>query len=205
MKTLLYLISAILLTACPKEKSTAVTMNTTTVKTGKTTSNSKKSKPYIKITFNDGLFKGTHTFMPPKGDYLSQINVEFYNGVTSLGSSKIITENGIQIHNISRGFLGEAKVGSHTTKKYTAGCGHLNFIDLKNNQSYKRIDGDFTGCTETEITKVTPWEKGTVKFRRQVAGKFSDTVTFEVTKDDDTKETFTTKVTVEFLANQSKF
>lgn len=191
------------MSACPKDKAPESIAKTTST-TESSSENIAKKKPYIKITFEGGPFQGTHTFMPPKGDYLSQINVGYHDGVSTLNSSKIVSESGIQIHTISRGFMGDASVGNQTTKKYTEGCGHLNFIDLKNNQTYKRIDGDFTGCSTTQITQVTPWKKSTVKYRRKVAGKFSDNITFEITNDDGSKETIHTKVTVEFLANQSK-
>lgn len=166
--------------------------------------NAQKPKHYIKITFKDGFFKGTHLFTPPKGDYLSQINMETFKDVSSLKANKLVAENGIQIHTISRGFLGDVQLGTYTTKKYTAGCGHLNFIDLKNNQPYKRIDGDFTKCTPTKITNLSPWKKGIVKSRRKVTGTFTDTITFVITNDDGSKTTTTAEVTVEFVANQSK-
>ncbi|CAL2088985.1 hypothetical protein [Tenacibaculum sp. 190524A05c] len=203
MKTIIYLFSLILLSSCPKDKAPESIAKTSS-KTGNAIDNIAKKKPYIKITFEGGPFQGTHIFTPAKGDYLSQINVGYHDGVSTLNSSKIVSENGIQIHTISRGFMGDASVGNQTTKKYTEGCGHLNFIDLKNNQAYKRIDGNFTGCSTTQITQVTPWKKGTVKFRRKVAGKFSDNISFEITNDDGSQEIIQTKVRVEFLANQSK-
>lgn len=163
-----------------------------------------KPKHYIEITIKDGLFKGTHLFAPPKGDYTSQINVKTFDGVSTLSANKLIANNGFQIHNISRGFLGDIKVGTHKTKKYTAGCGHLNFIDLLNNQTYKRVDGDFTGCSTTEITNLTSWKKSVVKSRRKVTGTFTDKITFIITKDDGSKETISTEATITFVANQSK-
>lgn len=189
MKAVLYVLGVMLLMIYPKEEFKI----------------SKNLKPYIKISFKNGPFKGTHIFKPAKGDYLSQINLGFHDKVSQISANKIISEEGIQIHNFSRSFLGEAKVGNQTTKKYTSGCGHLNFIDFKNNQKYKRIDGDFTGCTKTKITKVTPWKKSVVKFRRKVTGTFTDSIKFKITNDDGSEETIITEVTIEFLANQSKF
>lgn len=163
-----------------------------------------KPKHYIEITIKDGLFKGTHLFVPPKGDYTSQINIKTFNGVSTLSANKLIADNGTQIHNISRGFLGDVKVGTHKTKKYTAGCGHLNFIDLQNKQPYKRVNGYFTGCSSTKITNLTSWKKGVVKSRRKVTGTFADAITFIITKDNGSKETINTEATITFVANQSK-
>lgn len=163
-----------------------------------------KKEYFLEITFNDGEFKGTHIFTAEKGNYLSQINLEYHKGVSNLNASKLVDEKGLQIHYINRHFLGEAKKGSHKAKKYTSGCGSLNFIDLKNNQSYKKIEGDFIGCTSTKITSVGPWKKSYVKSRRTVSGSFTDTVSFEYKMDDGTKKTIITNVTVKFTAKESR-
>ena len=163
-----------------------------------------KKAHFITITFKEGNFKGTHTFYPEKGNYASQINLEFFNGSSNLNASKIVAKNGLQIHYINRHFLGEATVGSHKAKKHTSGCGSLNFIDLKNIKPYKRINGDFSGCTNTKITKVGAWKKGVVKRRRTVSGSFSDMVTFEYRMDDGTKKIIKTKVEVNFNVRESR-
>lgn len=163
-----------------------------------------KQKYFIEITFKDGDFKGTHVFTPEKGNYLSQINLEFFDGYSNLNASKLVAENGLQIHYINRTFLGEAKRGTHKTKNFTKGCGSLNFIDLKNKQPYKKINGDFTSCTSTKITEVSSWKKSYVKSKRNVSGSFSDTVTFEYRMDDGSKKTTTAKVVVKFTARESR-
>ena len=165
---------------------------------------SQKNKYYLEITFKEGDFKGTHVFTPEKGNYASQINLEFHEGVSNLNASKLVAKNGLQIHYINRHFLGEASKGSHKAKKHTSGCGSLNFIDLKNNQPYKKINGDFTGCTDTKITNVGSWKKSYVKSRRNVSGNFSDTVSLEYRMDDGSKKTMTTEVTVNFVVRESR-
>jgi hypothetical protein len=204
MKTLIYLAAFILLSTCSKEE-TPKTAQNTKQNTEHTTSINSKTKPYIKLTFKDGILKGTHYFSPPKGNYLSQVNIGFHENVSTLNSSKIITANGLQIHTISRAFEGEVAQKKHMAKRYTEGCGNLNFIDLENKQPFKRIDGVFTGCSTTEIVNISPWKKGVVKYRRKIFGKFTDTVQLVITKKDASKETITTVVEGEFLANQSKF
>lgn len=164
----------------------------------------KQPKYFIKVTFEKGPLKGTHIFTPEKGNYLSQINLEFFKGVSKLNASKLTSERGFQIHYITRSFIGEAKKGEQQAKKYTSGCGSFNFIDIKNNQSYKRIDGDFTGCTNTNITKVGTWRKTVYKSKRDVSGSFSDILTMKVRMDDGTEKTIESKVTVEFTARESR-
>lgn len=166
--------------------------------------NAQSKDVFIEVTFSSGPFAGTHKFTPEKGNYLSQINLEFFDGYSNLNASKLIAENGIQIHYINRTFLGEASKGKHKAKNFTEGCGHFNFIDQKNEQSYKRIDGDFTGCLETSITEVTPWKDGIIKKRRVVSGQFTDTVQFEYTMDDGSEKTEIVEVTVNFMANESR-
>ena len=165
---------------------------------------SQKSKYFLEITFKEGDFKGTHVFTPEKGNYASQINLEFHKGVSNLNASKLVSEKGIQIHYFTKHFLGEATKGIHQSKKYTSGCGNLNFIDLKNNQPYKRINGDFIGCTETKITKVGGWKKSYIKSRREISGSFSDTVSFEYRMDNGSKKVLTTEVTVKFTVRESR-
>lgn len=159
---------------------------------------------FITITFESGPLQGTHTFYPEKGNYLSQANLEFFKGSSNVNASKLITEDGFQIHYINRHFMGEASKGTHNTKEFTSGCGSINFIDLNNTKSYKRIDGDFTGCTSTTITSVSDWKDGIVKKRRTVSGNFEDTVTLKIRMDDDTEKTIETKVKVEFRVNESR-
>lgn len=165
-----------------------------------------QSKPtyYIKITFDDGPLKGTHVFTPEKGNYLSQINLELFEGVSKLNASKLTSNDGFQIHYISRPFQGEARIGDHPAKEYTEGCGKLNFIDLKNNQSYKRINGDFKGCTPTNINGVGSWKKTVYKSKRSISGRFSDTIELEIIMDDGSKKVVKTKVSVEFSARESR-
>lgn len=163
-----------------------------------------QKKYFLEITFYDGDFKGTHIFYPEKGNYMSQINLGYFEGVSKLNASKLVTDNGMQIHYINRHFKGEATLGKHNAKKYTSGCGSFNFIDLKNNQPYKKIDGDFSGCTSTTITKVNNWKKGIVKNKRTVSGNFTDTVTFKYRMDDGSKKTINTKVSVKFKAQESR-
>ncbi|NVK53182.1 MAG: hypothetical protein HWD85_09625 [Flavobacteriaceae bacterium] len=163
-----------------------------------------KDTYFLEITFNDGPFKGTHIFTPEKGNYLSQINLEFHKGVSNINASKLVAKNGLQIHYINRHFLGEAKVGILNAKKYTSGCGSLNFIDLENKQPYKKIDGDFIGCTPIKITKVGQWEKSIVKSRRTVSGSFTDVLEMKFRMDDGTKKTLKTTVTVKFKVRESR-
>lgn len=163
-----------------------------------------KSTYFLEITFNDGPFKGTHIFTPEKGNYASQINLEFHKGVSNLNASKLIAENGIQIHYVNRHFLGEAKLGSHKAKKYTSGCGSLNFIDLQNKQSYKKIDGDFIGCSPTKITQVSTWKKGYVKSKRTISGNFTDVLEMKFRMDDGSKKIHRTNVTVKFRVRESR-
>jgi hypothetical protein len=158
----------------------------------------------LEITFDKGPFKGTHVFTPEKGNYTSQINLEFHKGISNLNASKLVAKNGIQIHYINRHFLGEAKLGSQKAKKYTSGCGSLNFIDLQNKQPYKKIDGDFIGCTSTRITDVSQWKKGYVKSRRTVSGSFTDVLEMKFRMDDGTKKTLKTNVTVKFKVRESR-
>jgi hypothetical protein len=165
---------------------------------------SQSKKHFIKITFNSGPLQGTHTFYPEKGNYTSQANVQFFEGSSNINASKLMTEDGFQIHYINRQFMGEANVGTHDTKKFTSGCGSLNFIDLNNNQSYKKIDGDFSGCSPTTITKVTAWKDGIVKKRRTVSGHFEDTLHMKIRNDDGSEETIETTVKVEFTVNESR-
>lgn len=154
----------------------------------------------ITITFKEGLLKGTHTFYPEKGNYASQINIGLTDDISNLNASKIVTNKGIQLHYITRQFIGETKIGTHNAKKGTNGCGNLNFIDLKNTKNYNKINGNFSGCTTTSITQVSKWKSGTVYDKRIVAGSFTDTVVFDITMDDDSKKTETTEVTVNFIA-----
>lgn len=165
---------------------------------------SQKNKYFLEITFKDGDFKGTHIFTPEKGNYASQINLEFFDGYSNLNASKLVAENGMQIHYINRTFLGEAAKGEFKAKMFTKGCGHLNFIDLKNNQPYQKINGDFTSCTTTKITKVSAWKKSYVKSKRNVSGSFTDTVSFEYRMDDGSKKIINTQVTVKFTAKESR-
>ena len=159
---------------------------------------------YIEVTFNSGIFKGTHKFTPEKGNYMSQVNIKFFEGESNLNASKLVAENGLQIHYISRTFLGEATKGNHKTKTSTTGCGSLNFIDLKGTKSYNRADGVFKNCENVDIQSVTDWKKGTVKRRRIVQGSFTDTIEFGFTMDDGTKKTETVEVSIKFIANESR-
>ncbi len=161
-------------------------------------------KHFITITFSDGPLKGTHTFYPEKGNYASQANLELFKGVSNVNASKLMTDSGFQIHYINRHFLGEATIGVHKAKKHTSGCGSINFIDLNNSQSYKRIEGDFTGCTDTKITKVSDWKDGIVKKRRSVSGSFEDTVSLRIRMDDGSEKTIISNVKVEFTVNESR-
>ena len=163
-----------------------------------------KKKYFIEITFKEGNFKGTHVFTPEKGNYLSQINLEFHKGVSNLNASKLVSDKGLQIHYINKTFLGEAKIGNLKAKKYTSGCGSLNFIDLKNNQPFKKVNGNFTECSTTKITKVGNWKKSYVKSKRDVSGSFTDKITFEYTMDDGTKKIKTTEVTINFMVKESR-
>ncbi|TXE12749.1 hypothetical protein FUA26_02830 [Seonamhaeicola algicola] len=164
---------------------------------------SQSKNVYVEITFNKGSFMGTHLFKPEKGNYLSQINVEFFDGYSNINASKLVTENGLQIHHFNRTLLGNTDKGSHDAKMFTKGCGHLNFIDVKNNMPYKRVDSDFVGCNKTLIKETTPWKDGVVKKRRLVSGSFQDTVQFEFTMDDGSKKQETVDVVIKFKANQS--
>lgn len=166
--------------------------------------NAQSKNVYIEVTFASGIFMGTHKFTPEKGNYLSQINIEFFDGYSNLNASKLVADNGVQIHHINRTFLGEATKGNHKAKNFTDGCGSFNFIDLKNEQGYDKIDGDFKACGETTVTKTTTWKEGIVKKRRLVSGHFKDTVTFEITNDNGSKTTETVEVTVKFVANESR-
>lgn len=163
-----------------------------------------KSTYFLEITFNKGPFKGTHVFTSEKGNYLSQLNLEFHKGVSNLNASKLVAKNGIQIHYINRHFLGEAKLGSQKAKKYTSGCGSLNFIDIQNKQPYKKIDGDFIGCTPTKITEVGKWKKGIIKSKRTVSGSFADVLEMKFRMDDGTNKTLKTKVSVKFKVRESR-
>ncbi len=158
----------------------------------------------LEITFNSGTFKGTYLFTPEKGNYASQINLEYFDGYENLNASKLVSDNGMQIHYINKTFLGEAHIGDHKAKSFTSGCGSLNFIDLDNTKSYKKVNGDFTGCQITNIKSVSEWKKGIVKKRRVVTGSFTDIVTFEIIMDDGSKKTETVEVTVNFKANESR-
>jgi len=159
---------------------------------------------YIEVTFNSDMYKGKHTFKPEKGNYMSQINIEFSDGYSNLNASKLVSDDGMQIHYINRHFMGEPSKGEKKAKKHTSGCGSLNFIDLKNEKDYKRIDGDFTGCTSTTVKSVSDWKDGIVKKRRLVTGEFSDTVEFKFTMDDGSKKTVIADVKVAFVANESR-
>jgi len=165
---------------------------------------SQSKKHFITITFSDGPLKGTHTFYPEKGNYASQANLEVFEGATNVNASKLMTANGFQIHYINRYFMSEPTLGTHQPKKSTSGCGSLNFIDLQNNQSYKRIEGDFTGCTPTTITKVSAWKAGVVKKRRTVSGSFEDTLRMNIRNDDGSEQTIETTVKVTFSVNESR-
>ncbi|WP_156168490.1 hypothetical protein [Kordia zhangzhouensis] len=165
---------------------------------------SQNKKHFITVTFSDGPLKGTHTFYPEKGNYMSQANLEVFEGASNVNASKLTSENGLQIHYINRHFQGEPTTGSHTPKKSTSGCGSFNFIDLNNSQTYQRIDGDFTGCTQTTITHVTPWKEGVVKKRRIISGQFEDTLTLKIRMDDGSEQTIQTNVTVIFSVNESR-
>jgi hypothetical protein len=169
-----------------------------------TTVFSQNKKHFIKITFNDGPLQGTHIFYPEKGNYMSQANLELFEGASNVNASKLMTADGFQIHYINRHFLGEASVGTHDTKKFTSGCGSLNFIDGNNSQSYKKIDGDFTGCSPTTITKVSAWKNGIVKKRRTVSGHFEDTLRMKIHNDNGSEKTVETAVKVEFTVNESR-
>lgn len=159
---------------------------------------------YVEITFNSGTFKGNYVFTPEKGNYLSQINIEFFDGYSNLNASKLVAENGLQIHHFNRTFSGEATKGNHEAKMFTKGCGSLNFIDLQNAKPYKRVNGDFIGCGKTTIASVTDWKTGIVKKRRVITGSFTDTITFEFKMNDGTEKTETAEVTVKFKANESR-
>lgn len=159
---------------------------------------------YIEITFNSGTFKGTHKFTPEKGNYMSQVNIKFFEGESNLNASKLVAENGLQIHYISRTFLGEATKGNHKAKTSTTGCGSLNFIDQKETKPYNRVDGIFKNCENVDIQSVTDWKKGIVKQRRIIEGNFTDTVKFEFPMDDGTKKTETAEVSIKFMANESR-
>ncbi|AXG70643.1 hypothetical protein KORDIASMS9_02884 [Kordia sp. SMS9] len=169
-----------------------------------TTAFSQSKEHFVKITFNDGPLQGTHTFYPEKGNYASQANIEFFKGASNVNASKLITQDGFQMHYINRYFMGESIVGMHQPKKSTSGCGSLNFIDFINSQTYKKIDGDFIGCTPTTITKVTAWKEGIVKKRRTVSGHFEDTLRMKIRNDDGSEETLETTVKVTFSVNESK-
>ncbi|BAO75256.1 hypothetical protein [Winogradskyella sp. PG-2] len=159
---------------------------------------------YIEVTFKSGIFAGTHKFTPEKGNCMSQVNIKYFEGESNLNASKLVADNDFQIHYISRTFSGEATKGKHNAKSSTTGCGSLNFIDLKNDKPYKRVDGDFTGCNEMIIKEVTNWKQGIVKKRRVITGSFTDTVEFEFTLDDGSKKKETAEVTIKFKANESR-
>lgn len=156
------------------------------------------------VTFSDGPFKGTHTFYPEKGNYASQLNLEFHDGVSNINASKLVTKDGIQIHYINRHFIGEATKGTHKPKKYTSGCGSLNFIDQQNKQSYKRINGDFVGCSTTTISNISKWKDGIIKKRRSVSGNFKDNLEMEIRMDDGTTKTIIAVVEVQFTVTESR-
>ncbi|WP_452598072.1 hypothetical protein [Pontimicrobium sp. MEBiC01747] len=159
---------------------------------------------YLKITFNEGPLKGTHVFTPEKGNYTSQINLGFNKGISNINASKLVSESGIQIHYINKYFLGEATKGKHQAKTDTSGCGSLNFIDLQNNQSFHKIDGDFIDCSETTIKEVSAWETAIVKKRRTVSGSFSDKLEMKIRQDDGLETTINTTVNVVFKAIESR-
>jgi len=69
--------------------------------------NAQAKDVYIEVTFKSGTFAGTHKFTSEKGNYLSQINIEFFDGYSNLNASKLVAENGLQVHYINRTFLGE--------------------------------------------------------------------------------------------------
>lgn len=163
-----------------------------------------KNSYFLEVTFNSGPFKGTYVFIPEKGNYASQINLEFHKGVSNLNASKLVDKSGIQIHYINRHFLGEAKLGNQKAKKYTSGCGSLNFIDLENKQPYRKIEGNFIGCTSTKITEIGDWKKGYVKSKRTISGIFTDILEMNFKMDDGTKKTLKTKVTVKFKVKESR-
>ena len=161
----------------------------------------KKSKYFIKITFDKGPLKGTHVFTPEKGNYASQINLSFSDNISNINASKLVSESGFQIHYINRLFEGEPSFGN---KEGTSECGTLNFIDLQNNQSYRRIDGKYLGCTKTKITKVSTWEKGIYYSKRDVSGNFVARLSMEIVKDDQSKQEIETSISVEFTVKESK-
>lgn len=171
---------------------------------GASLSFSQSKDVYVEITFHSGTFKGLYKFTPEVGNYTSQINLEYFDDYSNINASKLVSDNGMQIHFINKTFLGEANKGKHNAKSFTSGCGSLNFIDLNNTKSYKKVNGDFTGCQSTTIESVTPWKNGIVKKRRLVTGSFNEVVTFEFIMDDGSKKTETTEVTVTFKANESR-
>lgn len=189
-----------MITSCKENSSNQTNVTATSIKSSTKTELSNE-KPSITITFESGIFEGTYTFYPDKKDYGSQINIGLNDGISNLNTTKIIAKNGMQVHYITRPFIGESNIGSYKAKKYTDGCGHFNFIDLKNTKEYNRIDGDFSGCTETVIDQVGKWKSGTIYNKRLVSGHFTDTVVFDIEMDDGPKKSETTKVKVKFVAN----
>lgn len=158
----------------------------------------------LTVTFDKGPHKGTHTFFIEKGNYASKLTLNYFEGVSTVSGTKLISENGLRLLHFSRTFIGEASVKDHQTKQFTSGCGSLNFLDTQQTEVYQRIDGDFTACSTTDITKIDAWKKRVYKSKRTVFGAFTEQLKMVVKKDDGSREIITTPVTVQFTVQESR-
>lgn len=155
---------------------------------------------YIELTMSSGPLKGTHRFLPKKGDFLSQINFEVYEGVGKMSGQALVAENNpdLILEFFTRPFDGAASLGAHEAHHYTKDCGLLKFRNEGFSYTFQHIRGEYLDCTTTTVQDVSAWKEGPVKKRRGVLGYFKDRYNAEVTlKDGSTsKEAIDLEMTV---------
>lgn len=161
---------------------------------------------HVTVTFSEGPLKGKHKFTLEKGNFASSFSGDIYNGNSLIRAKNVRSESNIPLLYFSRDLIdGEnLAIGEVATKKYTDGCGKINFNDTENNYSYKEIRGNFFGCSKTTIEAISDWKKGIVNNHRKIKGKFTDVLTMKIKKDDDSKQTISTNVEVSFVVKQLK-
>lgn len=158
----------------------------------------------LTVTFDKGPHRGTHTFFKEKGNYASQLTLNYFDGASTVSGTRLISDKGIRLLHFSRTFIGEASAQNLQTKQFTSGCGSLNFLDTEQTETYQRIDGDFMSCSKTQIIKVGAWKKRVYKKKRTVSGKFTEVLKMIIKKDNGTKQTITTPVAITFTIQESR-
>lgn len=207
MKKLLMLMLAVQLLSCSGNEAkneVEVTQEPAAAEPGLEDVPTSDKETSVELTFESGMLKGTHLFVPDNENRMSQVNVGFSDGVSNLNATGLISMDGKYRLLINRPFMGEASAGDHAAKKYTNDCGVFIITPLGSESEFTRIDGSYQNCTKTKVTGVGEWSEGTVYNRRGVTATYSDLIQMEITLTNGTPKSEQTTITVSFKARESR-